>query len=168
MTSEGLSVQDVLPPSIHPDTGKPYEWRGDYNNLVELPELIKTWWLELIGADSQDLPLKIPTLLIHNAFKSIPRALNISTHLAKSSKSTEQVPLYLWANPIWLVKKPYEWRGDYNNLVELPELIKTWWLELIGADSQDIEKSKVDTSWAEIDKILSVIPADIGREQWVH
>jgi hypothetical protein len=56
---------------------------------------------------------------------------------------------------------------DYNNLVELPESIKTWWLELIGADSQDIEKSKVDTSWAEIDKILSVIPADISREQWL-
>jgi hypothetical protein len=51
MTSEGLSVQDVIPPSIHPDTGKAYEWRGDYNNLVELPESIKNWWLELIGAD---------------------------------------------------------------------------------------------------------------------
>jgi hypothetical protein len=59
------------------------------------------------------LPLKIPTLLIHNAFKSIPRALNISTHLAY------------------------------------------------------VEKSKVDTSWAEIDKMLSVIPADISREQWL-
>jgi hypothetical protein len=84
MTSEGLSVQDVIPPSMHPDTGKPYEWRGDYNNLVELPESIKTWWLELIGAEQQD-----------------------------------------------------------------------------------IEKSKVDTSWAEIDKMLSVIPADISREQWL-
>jgi hypothetical protein len=46
-------------------------------------------------------------------------------------------------------------------------LIKTWWLELIGAEQQDVEKSKVDTSWAEIDKMLSVIPADTSREQWL-
>lgn len=37
-------VQDVLPPSIHPDTGKPYEWRGDWQNLPELPpQLVKAW-----------------------------------------------------------------------------------------------------------------------------
>jgi hypothetical protein len=53
--------------------------------------------------------------------------------------------------------KPYEWRGDYNNLVELPDSIKKWWLELIGADSQDTEKSKVDTNWGEIDKQLIVV-----------
>lgn len=38
-------VQDVLPPSIHPDTGKPYFWRNaPADGLLELPsDLVKTW-----------------------------------------------------------------------------------------------------------------------------
>ncbi|MDH0085303.1 bifunctional DNA primase/polymerase, partial [Stutzerimonas stutzeri] len=40
-------VQDVLPPSIHPDTGKPYTWRNPpADGLPELPsDLVKTWQL---------------------------------------------------------------------------------------------------------------------------
>lgn len=39
-------VQDVLPPSIHPDTKQPYTWGGDgdWHNLPELPtELLALW-----------------------------------------------------------------------------------------------------------------------------
>lgn len=40
----GGSVQDVLPPSIHPDTGEPYRWEGDWRALPELPaELLAAW-----------------------------------------------------------------------------------------------------------------------------
>lgn len=38
------TLQDVLPPSIHPDTGKPYEWAGDWRNLPTLPaDLLEVW-----------------------------------------------------------------------------------------------------------------------------
>lgn len=38
-------IQDVLPPSIHPDTKKPYEWRVDpFNGIPELPDQILTIW----------------------------------------------------------------------------------------------------------------------------
>jgi putative DNA primase/helicase len=39
------AVQDVLPPSIHPDTGEPYFWRNPpADGLIELPsDLVKTW-----------------------------------------------------------------------------------------------------------------------------
>lgn len=39
------AVQDVLPPSIHPDTGKPYTWRNPpTDGLPDLPsDLVKTW-----------------------------------------------------------------------------------------------------------------------------
>ena len=39
------AVQDVLPPSIHPDTGQPYHWRNPpAEGLQELPsDLVKTW-----------------------------------------------------------------------------------------------------------------------------
>jgi hypothetical protein len=46
----GGSVQDVLPPSIHPDTQKPYAWVGDggcpqsLQDLIEIPDsLLEVW-----------------------------------------------------------------------------------------------------------------------------
>ncbi len=43
-TRDGVTVQDVLPPSIHPDTGRPYEWLGDPAKLPEIPaELLAVW-----------------------------------------------------------------------------------------------------------------------------
>ena len=40
----GGLTQDVLPPSIHPDTGRPYVWVGDWQKLPELPpELLNIW-----------------------------------------------------------------------------------------------------------------------------
>ena len=42
------AVQDVLPPSIHPDTGRPYEWAGKsiWDGLPELPHQLLTLWRE--------------------------------------------------------------------------------------------------------------------------
>lgn len=41
------SVQDVLPPSIHPETGNPYVWAGaDWRSLPPLPDQILTIWRE--------------------------------------------------------------------------------------------------------------------------
>lgn len=39
-------VQDILPPTIHPETGKPYEWggSGDWRNLPDLPEQLARAW----------------------------------------------------------------------------------------------------------------------------
>ena len=40
----GGFTQDVLPPSIHPDTNQPYVWVGDWSNLPTLPpELLNIW-----------------------------------------------------------------------------------------------------------------------------
>ena len=49
-TKEGKStVQDVLPPSIHPDTGQPYRWggAGDWRQLPTLPDILLKVWMEL-------------------------------------------------------------------------------------------------------------------------
>ena len=42
------SVQDVLPPSIHPDTGMPYTWAGTplANGLPQIPDQLLTIWTE--------------------------------------------------------------------------------------------------------------------------
>ena len=54
----GEGFQDVLPPSIHPDTGKPYEWggAGDYKRLPALPAPLLAVWQLLSGAASVSYP----------------------------------------------------------------------------------------------------------------
>lgn len=37
-------VQDVLPPSVHPDTGKPYQWKNEPDDIPELPPQILQIW----------------------------------------------------------------------------------------------------------------------------
>jgi putative DNA primase/helicase len=41
------TLQDCLPPSVHPDTGRPYEWKGDWRNFPVLPEVLLVLWREL-------------------------------------------------------------------------------------------------------------------------
>ena len=43
------SQQDVLPPSVHPDTGKPYQWGGDWRAIPTLPEEVLAAWLAESG-----------------------------------------------------------------------------------------------------------------------
>lgn len=50
-SANGLTVQDVLPPSIHPETGRPYQWggKGSWRNIPEIPkELLAIWQAGLI------------------------------------------------------------------------------------------------------------------------
>lgn len=51
-TADGLTVQDVLPPSIHPDTGEAYAWAcgmvGDWSSLPVLPSELLALWQELV------------------------------------------------------------------------------------------------------------------------
>lgn len=46
-SSNGYTLQDVLPPSIHPDTGKPYTWLGDWHKLPPLPPQLAALWTSL-------------------------------------------------------------------------------------------------------------------------
>lgn len=55
-TSTGKTAQDVLPPSVHPDTGKPYAWVygddlvGDWRDLPPIPPKLLDLWLSLLEA----------------------------------------------------------------------------------------------------------------------
>ncbi len=58
-TRQNLSVQDVLPPSIHPTTGLPYEWRygdplaGSWRNLPLIPPALQALW-ETVAAHPEE------------------------------------------------------------------------------------------------------------------
>ena len=58
-TRQGLTVQDVLPPSIHPETSQPYTWggKGSYQNIPMIPEDIHNLWkLKLIALQNNTKP----------------------------------------------------------------------------------------------------------------
>lgn len=64
-TAAGLTVQDVLPPSIHPDTGEPYKWVydemfGDWRDLPLIPDALHQIWLSELDASARgdDVPDK--------------------------------------------------------------------------------------------------------------
>ena len=76
-SKDGNSMQDVLPPSIHPITQQPYQWRGagHYSKIPIIPIKILTMWRELINANEiSSIPVE-PTgsdwLEIQSATESI-------------------------------------------------------------------------------------------------
>lgn len=54
-TANGLTVQDVLPPSIHPETCQPYRWggKGHWSKLPIIPADLLSFWQNLIEQDKQ-------------------------------------------------------------------------------------------------------------------
>lgn len=82
-TADGLSVQDVLPPSIHPDTGEAYTWAygdplvGDWRDLPTLPPELLTIWQELVKPRenlevSDRAPLGMGTRALLDCLDAVP------------------------------------------------------------------------------------------------
>jgi len=66
-SKNGTTVQDVLPPSIHPDTGKQYEWggRGHLSKLPCIPAPLLEIWMDKLssgGSGRQQFSVKSPVL----------------------------------------------------------------------------------------------------------
>lgn len=53
-TVDGLTVQDVLPPSIHPTTLRPYQWagRGNWRSIPTIPDTLLALWDKVIERDT--------------------------------------------------------------------------------------------------------------------
>lgn len=64
------ACQDVLPPSIHPDTNQPYVWVGDPNNLPDLPDRLLEHWTQLLTP-----VIKTPDYSYNTDLKDITEAL---------------------------------------------------------------------------------------------
>lgn len=54
-TAGGLTMQDVLPPSIHPDTRQPYRWagKGHWTRLPLIPEALLNLWQGMLTRDNE-------------------------------------------------------------------------------------------------------------------
>lgn len=53
-TAGGLTVQDVLPPSIHPETNQPYHWAGGghWTRLPVIPQVLLDLWNEMLDQEN--------------------------------------------------------------------------------------------------------------------
>lgn len=53
-TVNGLTVQDVLPPSVHPTTGNSYQWggRGNWERLPVIPQVLLDLWSSYLELDN--------------------------------------------------------------------------------------------------------------------
>lgn len=77
-TADGLTVQDVLPPTIHPDTQQPYRWagRGHWTRLPTIPMALLDMWHSLIRQDEAPAPSAAPISAsweeIRSALEAIP------------------------------------------------------------------------------------------------
>lgn len=52
-TADGLTMQDCIYPTYHPNTGKQYQWEGDWKNLPIIPTELLNHWNDLIDQDKQ-------------------------------------------------------------------------------------------------------------------
>ena len=54
-TANGLTVQDVMPPSIHPDTLQPYRWagKGHWTRLPMIPQPLLDLWQGMLAQDKE-------------------------------------------------------------------------------------------------------------------
>jgi putative DNA primase/helicase len=74
----GNSVQDVLPPSIHPDTGLPYQWggAGDWRRLPVIPDALFQVWEDELAKHTRSgvpvLPLSPPPSFAPQSFAPSP------------------------------------------------------------------------------------------------
>ncbi|MBU3575872.1 DUF3987 domain-containing protein [Polynucleobacter sp. UK-Mo-2m-Kol15] len=52
-SANGKTVQDLLPPSIHPETGIEYKWagKGDWRDIPFIPEALLILWEELLNGN---------------------------------------------------------------------------------------------------------------------
>jgi len=72
----GLTVQDVLPPSIHPTTGKPYVWAGagDWRKLPLLPREVWLAWTAPEERTVSEATVNGPVGLSDDALKHLLQA----------------------------------------------------------------------------------------------
>lgn len=76
-TANGLTVQDVLPPSIHPLTGRPYQWagRGHWTRLPMIPDALMALWVRQMQQAAQpaqpDAPVSADWAEIQQALRHI-------------------------------------------------------------------------------------------------
>ena len=127
-TATGLTVQDVLPPSVHPNTGKPYKWagHGSWQNLPEIPADLLTYWQSLLIEDStrmiQDQSISTSWSEIQTALSFISPDVSrdewvhigMALHWAGYQDRSVEVAFQLWDE--WSAQSELKYKGTKDLL----------------------------------------------------
>lgn len=101
-TSDGKTVQDVLPPSIHP-SGSPYQWMGHGNPLAlpAIPEALLKVWHTLVVNGSRVADRKFALDLGGSTRLESPRQIAIIKDAL--SHITADCSYEVWRNIVWAI-----------------------------------------------------------------
>lgn len=130
-TASGLTVQDVLPPSIHPETQQSYTWagKGHWTRLPIIPQALLDLWNSMLTQDKQRT---IPTTgTIDASWEEIRQALdvipadcgyddwvNIGMALHWAGSQTEQLDQALALYNDWSATAQTKYAGEKNILMK--------------------------------------------------
>ncbi len=110
-TASGMTVQDVLPPSIHPATNQPYRWAGNGNwmRLPTIPQALLDLWQSFLEKEKDRIlstgdALKASWEDIRSAMECIPASctreewvsVGMALHWAATQTDELDQALYLW------------------------------------------------------------------------
>jgi hypothetical protein len=130
-TASGLTVQDVLPPSIHPDTKSAYRWagKGHWMRLPVIPQPLLDLWHGMLEQDKERTintggQVDASWEEIRLAIESIPADcsrdewINVGMALHWAGTQTEQLhqALQLWNE--WSMQAVTKYPGEGNMLVQ--------------------------------------------------
>jgi putative DNA primase/helicase len=99
---DGATVQDVLPPSIHPDTGRSYRWagRGDWRDLPPLPSDLLAVWQEELASKRRRENSRPAKLTLSTVVDDTPRQRAMLKEQLRHISADCEYPLYrdiVWA-----------------------------------------------------------------------
>jgi len=121
-TADGLTVQDVLPPSVHPGTGQPYRWagRGHWSRLPMIPEALLNLWQSMNDAPviEQAAPVTASWDEIRSAIEAISPdcsredwiTVGMALHYASVADGDASKGLPIW--DAWSSKSPAKYPGE--------------------------------------------------------
>lgn len=177
-TANGLAVQDVLPPSIHPETGAPYKWRygnpvlGDWRDPPDLPEPLREVWLaqlpRQVPENPAPAPLEVPEPsaeleelreLLKNHDPNAGRDVWIRVGAALHHETQGSLEgLNLWD----------EWSQASDKYVDYEDLAKDWRSFRLDRENAVTAGFLRQTATASIDEFadLTKVPQDDTDDPW--
>jgi hypothetical protein len=130
-TASGVTVQDVLPPSIHPDTGQPYRWAGSghWTRLPLIPESLLSLWQSMLNDDrTRSIPTEGPISAswdeIRSAVDAIPPtctrdewiSVGMALHYAGTQTDQLNQAFHVWDQ--WSQGAPDKYPGAHSMVVQ--------------------------------------------------
>ncbi len=128
-TANRLTVQDVLPPSIHPLTNAPYRWagKGHWSRLPMIPDELQAHWNALLATEhTRTLPaldnVAASWSEVRSAVEVIPASTNrdewlrvgMALHWAGSLLNETETGFYIWDE--WSRTAPQKYPGEQTML----------------------------------------------------